>query len=209
MSGSGKTLVALSGAADRRWRRAGRGSMMAPTEILARQHHEGPCGLWPRPPGCVLETPHRARQGGASGWRKARAHLARGRDTGFWSAPMRSFRKTWSALAICGWRSIDEQHRFGVAQRMELGAKGGAVRCAGDDGDADPAVAGAWPHYGDMDVSVLDEKPPGRKPIRTALMISGRPDRGGRGRGCARALDEGRQAYWVCPLVEDSEVTGL
>jgi ATP-dependent DNA helicase RecG len=98
---------------------------------------------------------------------------------------------------------IDEQHRFGVHQRLTLAGKGKGV---------DVLVMTATPiprtlslaQYGDMDVSVLDEKPPGRQPITTALVSTARLDevvahlRG--------ALDEGRQAYWVCPLVEESEV---
>ncbi|MFZ1480421.1 MAG: ATP-dependent DNA helicase RecG, partial [Paracoccaceae bacterium] len=101
---------------------------------------------------------------------------------------------------------VDEQHRFGVAQRMELGAKGQA---------ADVLVMTATPiprslalaSYGDMDVSVLDEKPAGRKPIRTALVAAARMDEVvGHLR---RAVEEGRQAYWVCPLVEESEVVDL
>jgi ATP-dependent DNA helicase RecG len=98
---------------------------------------------------------------------------------------------------------VDEQHRFGVAQRMELGAKGAA---------ADVLVMTATPiprslalaSYGDMDVSVLDEKPAGRKPIRTALISSARIDEVIA--HLTRAVAEGRQAYWVCPLVEESEV---
>jgi ATP-dependent DNA helicase RecG len=98
---------------------------------------------------------------------------------------------------------VDEQHRFGVAQRMELGAKGPA---------ADVLVMTATPiprslalvTHGDMDVSVLDEKPPGRLPIRTALISDSRIDEVVA--HLRQALGEGRQAYWVCPLVEDSEV---
>ena len=101
---------------------------------------------------------------------------------------------------------IDEQHRFGVRQRLELGRKGAAV---------DVLVMTATPiprslslaQYGDMDVTVLDEKPPGRKPVVTALVNLARLDevveklRG--------AIAEGRQAYWVCPLVDESEVSDL
>jgi len=98
---------------------------------------------------------------------------------------------------------IDEQHRFGVTQRMELGAKGTA---------ADVLVMTATPiprslalvSYGDMDVSVLDEKPAGRKPVKTALISAARIDEVVA--RLARAVAEGHQAYWVCPLVEDSEV---
>ena len=101
---------------------------------------------------------------------------------------------------------VDEQHRFGVAQRMELGAKGAA---------ADVLVMTATPiprslalaSYGDMDISVLDEKPPGRKPIKTAMISDGRMEEvfG----HLSRAVAEGKQAYWVCPLVEESEIVDL
>ncbi|MEZ5913920.1 MAG: ATP-dependent DNA helicase RecG, partial [Paracoccaceae bacterium] len=101
---------------------------------------------------------------------------------------------------------IDEQHRFGVAQRMELGAKGRA---------ADILVMTATPiprslslaQYGDMDISVLDEKPPGRTAVRTALVSAGRMDEVVA--HLAQAVAEGRQAYWVCPLVDESEVSDL
>ena len=101
---------------------------------------------------------------------------------------------------------IDEQHRFGVRQRLELGKKGAL---------ADVLVMTATPiprslalaQYGDMDVSVLDEKPPGRKPIKTALVQTGRMEEVVD--HLRRALDEGRQAYWVCPLVEESETLDL
>ncbi len=97
---------------------------------------------------------------------------------------------------------VDEQHRFGVRQRLELGRKGAA---------ADVLVMTATPiprslslaQYGDMDVSVLDEKPPGRKPITTALVPTSRLDE--ITERLRRAITEGRQAYWVCPLVEESE----
>ena len=101
---------------------------------------------------------------------------------------------------------VDEQHRFGVRQRLELGRKGE---------NADVLVMTATPiprslalaQYGDMDVSVLDEKPAGRQPIKTALISDERVNevvshlRG--------AINEGRQAYWVCPLVGESEVSDL
>jgi len=93
-----------------------------------------------------------------------------------------------------------------VAQRMELGAKGAA---------ADVLVMTATPiprslalaQYGDMDVSVLDEKPAGRSPVQTALVAADRIDEVVA--RLRRAVAEGRQAYWVCPLVEESEVSTL
>jgi len=101
---------------------------------------------------------------------------------------------------------VDEQHRFGVKQRMELAEKGVA---------ADMLVMTATPiprslslaQYGDMDVSVLDEKPPGRKPIRTAVLST---ERMGEVIDHLRgAIAEGRQCYWVCPLVDESELSDL
>jgi ATP-dependent DNA helicase RecG len=101
---------------------------------------------------------------------------------------------------------VDEQHRFGVRQRLELGRKGR---------NADVLVMTATPiprslalaQYGDMDVSVLDEKPPGRKPIRTALVSTGRLDEVVE--RLRAVMAEGRQCYWVCPLVEESESVDL
>jgi ATP-dependent DNA helicase RecG len=99
---------------------------------------------------------------------------------------------------------IDEQHRFGVNQRLELGAKGRAVDVLVMTATPIPRSL-ALAQYGDMDVSVLDEKPPGRKPITTAAVSTGRMDEVvAKLRG---AIEEGRQAYWVCPLVEESELS--
>jgi ATP-dependent DNA helicase RecG len=101
---------------------------------------------------------------------------------------------------------VDEQHRFGVAQRMALGEKGR---------QADVLVMTATPiprslalaQYGDMDVSVLDEKPPGRTPVQTALVSAERMAEVVE--HLRHAVAEGRQAYWVCPLVEESEAVDL
>jgi ATP-dependent DNA helicase RecG len=101
---------------------------------------------------------------------------------------------------------IDEQHRFGVQQRLALGAKGTKV---------DVLVMSATPiprslelaQYGDMDVSALYEKPPGRKPITTAAVpLSRLADVIAK---LNAAMASGRQAYWVCPLVEESETMDL
>jgi ATP-dependent DNA helicase RecG len=101
---------------------------------------------------------------------------------------------------------IDEQHKFGVRQRLDLSSKG--LR-------PDMLVMTATPiprslalaTYGDMDVSVLDEKPPGRKPVTTALISSERIEEVIA--RLAHALAEGRRAYWVCPLVEESDASAL
>lgn len=198
--GSGKTLVAfaaLVGAVEG----GGQGVMMAPTEILARQHLEG---LQPlaEEAGVVLE-------------------LLTGRDKGKERAAKLSALVNGDIQILVGTHAvfqkdvafydlrltvIDEQHRFGVSQRLELAAKGTAP---------DVLVMTATPiprslslaQYGDMDVSVLDEKPPGRKPITTALIPTSRMDQvTDRLRA---AVVEGKQAYWVCPLVEESEVVDM
>ena len=195
--GAGKTLVGLLSlliAVEA----GGQGVMMAPTEILARQHYEGLAPL-AAAAGVRLEILTGRDKGGE---RAAKlAALAQG-EIGILVGTHAVFQKdvVFQDLRLA---IVDEQHRFGVAQRMELGAKGEM---------ADVLVMTATPiprslalaSYGDMDVSVLDEKPAGRKPIKTVLVSSSRLDEvvG----HMARAVAEGRQAYWVCPLVEDSEV---
>ncbi|MEQ6247924.1 ATP-dependent DNA helicase RecG [Sulfitobacter sp. HNIBRBA3233] len=198
--GAGKTLVAfmaLLAAVE-----AGRqGVLMAPTEILARQHL---AGLQPmaEQAGVVLEI-LTGRDKGAEREAKLRA-LSQGDIqilVGTHAVFQHSVVFDDLRLAV-----VDEQHRFGVRQRLELGRKGR---------QADVLVMTATPiprslalaQYGDMDVSVLDEKPPGRKPIRTVLVSTDRMDEViDRLRA---AITEGRQCYWVCPLVEESEVSDL
>jgi ATP-dependent DNA helicase RecG len=195
--GSGKTLVAFQ-ALLIAVEAGGQGVMMAPTEILARQHFDGLAPL--------------AESAGV------RLVMLSGRDKGAERAAKLGDLASGAIDILVGTHAVfqkdvqfhdlrlavvDEQHRFGVAQRMEHGAKGQA---------ADVLVMTATPiprslalaSYGDMDVSVLDEKPAGRKPIRTALISDARMEEvvG----HLTKAVAEGRQAYWVCPLVEDSEV---
>lgn len=198
--GAGKTLVALLAlliAAEA----GGQGVMMAPTEILARQHL---AGLQPlaAAAGVRLDILTGRDKGEA---RQAKlAALAAGEIAilvGTHAVFQKDVHFADLRLAV-----IDEQHRFGVAQRMELGAKGHAV---------DVLVMTATPiprslslaQYGDMDVSVLDEKPPGRTPVATALINLQRLDEVVQ--HLAQAIAAGRQAYWVCPLVEESELVDL
>ncbi len=195
--GSGKTLVALM-ALLTAVESGGQGVMMAPTEILARQHHDGLAAL-AAAAGIRLDI-LTGRDKGADRAEKlaaladGRLHILVGTHAVFQKeVHFRDLR-----LAI-----VDEQHRFGVAQRMELGAKGAAVDVLVMTATPIPRSL-ALASYGDMDVSVLDEKPPGRKPIRTALVSTDRIDEVVA--RLAAGVAEGRQAYWVCPLVEDSEV---
>ncbi|MGR3714025.1 MAG: ATP-dependent DNA helicase RecG [Shimia sp.] len=194
--GAGKTLVAFM-ALLVAVEAGGQGVMMAPTEILARQHM---AGLQPlaESAGVVVEV-LTGRDKGKERRAKLKA-LARG-DIHILVGTHAVFQEDVHfadlRLAI-----IDEQHRFGVRQRLELGKKGEG---------ADVLVMTATPiprslalaQYGDMDVSVLDEKPPGRQPITTALVSTERLDEVVE--HLRKAVTEGKQAYWVCPLVEESE----
>ncbi len=109
-------------------------------------------------------------------------------------------------FANLGLAVIDEQHRFGVHQRMQLQSKGRP---------ADVLVMTATPiprtlaltAYGDMDVSKITGRPPGRQPVETRVMSADRLDE--LIRHLRTALDRGSRAYWVCPLVEDSEKIDL
>jgi ATP-dependent DNA helicase RecG len=195
--GAGKTAVALLAMASAI--EAGRqAALMAPTEILARQHFER------------LEP--LARRAGL------RLALLTGRDKG---AERRRVLLGLAEGAIkivvgthalfqedvvfrdLGLAVVDEQHRFGVHQRLALGAKGEAVDVLVMTATPIPRTL-ALTYFGDMDVSVLDEKPPGRKPIDTRLVSTERLDEviGGIG----RAVAAGDQVYWICPLVAESEV---
>lgn len=198
--GSGKTLVALM-ALLMAVEAGGQGVMMAPTEILARQHLNGLRPLAEHA-GVVLEI-LTGRDKGAE--RRAKlAALGEGRIhilVGTHAVFQKDVEFHDLRVAI-----IDEQHRFGVAQRMELGAKGLAVDVLVMTATPIPRSL-ALAQYGDMDVSVLDEKPPGRTPVKTALVSAGRMDEVVD--HLRKAVTEGRQAYWVCPLVEESETSDM
>lgn len=195
--GAGKTLVAFQ-ALLIAVEAGGQGVMMAPTEILARQHFEGLAPL-ARAAGVRLEL-LTGRDRGAERAMKLE-DLAMGRIpilVGTHAVFQKDVDFKDLRLAV-----VDEQHRFGVAQRMELGAKGAAVDVLVMTATPIPRSLALATH-GDMDVSVLDEKPAGRKPIRTAMVSSERLDEVVD--HLRKAVAEGRQAYWVCPLVEESEV---
>lgn len=198
--GAGKTLVAFM-ALLIAVEASGQGVMMAPTEILARQHLEGLQPLAEQA-GVVLEL-LTGRDKGKDRRAKLEA-LARG-DIQILVGTHAVFQPDvhFQDLRLV---VVDEQHRFGVRQRMELAEKGEK---------ADVLVMTATPiprslalaQYGDMEVSILDEKPPGRKPIKTAVMSTERM--GDVLNSLRKAISEGRQCYWVCPLVGESEVSDL
>ncbi|WP_333682819.1 ATP-dependent DNA helicase RecG [Pontibaca methylaminivorans] len=198
--GAGKTVVALMVLLNA-VEAGGQGAMMAPTEILARQHYEGlrPFAL---AAGVTLDILTGRDKGAAR--RDKLGALKRGETciiVGTHALFQADVEFSDLRLAI-----VDEQHRFGVRQRLDLASKGAG---------ADMLVMTATPiprslalaQYGDMDVSLLDEKPPGRKPIRTAVVSSERMDEVVT--HLRRAISEGQQCYWVCPLVEESEIVDL
>ncbi|QDY70253.1 ATP-dependent DNA helicase RecG [Qingshengfaniella alkalisoli] len=198
--GSGKTLVAflsLLVAVEA----GGQGVLMAPTEILARQHLES---LQPlaQDAGVRLDI-LTGRDGGATRASKLK-DVADGQiDVLVGTHAVFQADVTFHDLRLA---VIDEQHRFGVQQRLDLGAKGQATDVLVMTATPIPRSL-ALTNFGDMDLSVLDEKPPGRTPVETALVSADKFDQ-----VIARlrqAVIDGRQAYWVCPLVDDSETRDL
>jgi len=196
--GSGKTIVALL-AMLIAVENGGQAAIMAPTEILARQHYNVIAPL------CD-----------AIGVTSA---LLTGRDKGKAREALLAGFASGSTAIIAGTHAlfqedvvfhdlqlavIDEQHRFGVHQRLLLSEKG--IRAV------DTLVMSATPIprtltltvYGDMDISRLLEKPPGRTPVDTRVLPLARLEEVIS--GLARAVDKGAQAFWICPLVEESEM---
>jgi ATP-dependent DNA helicase RecG len=198
--GSGKTVVALLAAAA--VIEAGRqAALMAPTEILVRQHFKtiSPFAEAAGLRIAVLTGREKGRERDAllENLQNGEIDLLLGTHALFQEDV--AFRDL--ALAI-----VDEQHRFGVHQRLALARKGDAV---------DMLVMTATPiprtlvltYFGDMDVSELREKPAGRQPIDTRTIPLDRLSEVVDAVG--RALDEGRRVYWVCPLIEESEKSDL
>jgi len=198
--GSGKTVVALL-AMLAAVENGGQAALMAPTEILARQHH------------ATLQR------------HAAAAHveigLLTGREKGRARASMLASLASGLTPVVVGTHAllqpdvefrdlalvvIDEQHRFGVEQRLALSAKGR---------DADTLLMSATPiprtlmmtAYGDLDVSRLTEKPPGRRPVDTRTVALERLDDVVAAVG--RALGQKAKVYWICPMVEESESADL
>lgn len=198
--GSGKTVVAaaalLNAVAN-----GLQGAFMAPTEILARQHEET-LKEWLDPLGITYVCLTGRNKG------KKREELLQQIESGAAQIIIGThaiFQDTINFHNL-GVAVIDEQHRFGVHQRLKLSDKGKGV---------DILVMTATPiprtltltAYGDMDVSRLDEKPPGRKPVDTRLISNDHLHQ--MVDGLRREIDKGTQIYWVCPLVEESEVMDL
>ncbi|BBE71246.1 ATP-dependent DNA helicase RecG [Oharaeibacter diazotrophicus] len=199
--GSGKTMVALFAAAAA-IEAGGQAAIMAPTELLARQHARS---IAPLAEAAGLRLAVLTGSDRQKVRRETLAALAAGEVdlvVGTHAVFQAGVEFRDLALAV-----VDEQHRFGVHQRLALSAKGSRT---------DLLVMTATPiprtlqlsYFGDMDVSRLTEKPAGRKPIVTVAVPAERigevVERIGR-----RIAEEGARAYWVCPLVEESEAVDL
>lgn len=194
--GSGKTVVAflsMTSAIEAGYQAA----LMAPTEILARQHYERLAPLAEQA-GITIAL-LTGREKGA-----ARKAVLEGLATGTVQIAIGTHALFQEAVefAKLGFAVIDEQHRFGVHQRLALSRKGDAV---------DVLVMTATPiprtlvltYFGDMDVSIIREKPAGRKPIETRALPIDRIDEVAN--SLKRALETGQRIYWVCPLVAENE----
>ncbi|WP_300579171.1 ATP-dependent DNA helicase RecG [Phenylobacterium sp.] len=198
--GSGKTVVAMLAMADVA-EAGGQSALMAPTEILARQHFE------------TLAAPLEA-QGLA-------AVLLTGRDKGGARAEKLRALASGAVQVAVGTHAlfqndvvfhdlrltvIDEQHRFGVAERQRLQAKGRATHLLAMSATPIPRTL-ELTVFGDLDVSRIDEKPPGRTPVATRAIPMGRmAEVEARLKAVVAA---GAQAFWICPLVSESEKTDL
>ena len=195
--GSGKTLVAVM-ALLTAVEAGAQGALLAPTEILARQHYETISRQLAGLPVTVAiltgRDKGRVRESTLMGLADGSIDILIGTHAIFQEAV---------AYKALGLAVVDEQHRFGVAQRLMLAQKAEHIPHL--------LVMTATPiprtltltHYGEMDVSRLDEMPPGRQPIDTRVMSDQRLDEVVD--GLARHLSGEGQAYWVCPLVEESE----
>ena len=209
--GSGKTVVAALAAAhcmDAGWQCA----LMAPTEILAEQHFRKLI-TWLEPLGIKIAWLTGSQK--AKERREALAMIASGEAllvVGTHAVIQDKVIFNNLALAI-----IDEQHRFGVAQRLALRSKMGHEGSKMTDGGQEPHLLMmtatpiprtlAMSYYADLDVSTIDELPPGRTPIVTKVVNDTRRDEViERIRG---QIADGRQVYWVCPLIEESESIDL
>ncbi|HQP19467.1 ATP-dependent DNA helicase RecG [Phenylobacterium conjunctum] len=198
--GSGKTVVAMLAMADVA-AGGGQSALMAPTEILARQHFETLSGpLAAQGIKAVLLT---GRDKGAGRAEKLRA-LAGGEVQV--AVGTHALFQDEVAFHRLQFAVIDEQHRFGVAERQRLQAKGEATHLLAMSATPIPRTL-ELTLYGDLDVSRIDEKPPGRTPVATRAVPMGRVEEV---EARLRAVvAEGAQAFWICPLVSESELVDL
>ena len=214
--GSGKTVVAAL-ACLRAVENGAQAAVMAPTEILAEQHYRK-FSEWLVPLGVTVtwltgSQPKKERAAALDAIAAGATQIAVGTHALFQDQVV------FSSLALA---IVDEQHRFGVAQRLALRSKGeagsqGVGRGKGGRGALEPhlLMMSATPiprtlsmsYYADLDVSAIDEMPPGRQPVVTKLVADSRRDEVMR--RIREACGAGHQAYWVCPLIEESETLQL
>ncbi len=205
--GSGKTIVAAL-AACQAIEAGYQAAFMAPTEILAEQHYLK-LSAWLTPLG--VEVAWLCGRQGKAARAAMQEKVATSAQLIVGTHALIQERVDFARLGLA---IVDEQHRFGVAQRLELRKKGEKSGERSGEKNAMPPhqlMMSATPiprtlamsYYADLDVSVLDELPPGRRPIRTKLVADSRRDEViARVRGTVVA---GNQVYWVCPLIEESE----
>ena len=195
--GSGKTMVALMAAADV-IESGAQAAFMAPTDLLARQHFQS---VWELCHDAGIRVAVLTGKDSAGTKRDVLAALRNG-DIDLLIGTHALFQSQVD-FADLGLAIVDEQHRFGVHQRLMLSTKGQATELLVMTATPIPRTL-VLTHYGDMDVSLLTEKPAGRKPIDTRSMSLDRLDElVSRLQG---ALARGAKCYWVCPLVEESEL---
>ena len=198
--GSGKTLVALLSMAAA-VEAGGQAVLMAPTEILARQHH-ATISKMAAAAGLTVDvltgrTKGKEREAILERIASGEAQIIIGTHALFQDAV--SYRNLLMAV-------VDEQHRFGVHQRLRLTSKGISPHMLVMTATPIPRTL-VLAAFGDMDVSKLTEKPAGRKPIQTITVPMERT--GDIIERLRVALAEGKKAYWICPLVEESDVVEL
>ncbi len=198
--GCGKTLVAALAATQAIQMRR-QVALMAPTELLADQHAQN-FRQWFEPLGVPValltgRQTGKARSAVLAGIREGHAPIVIGTHALFQESV------EFSSLAFV---IVDEQHRFGVHQRLSLREKGGR-----EGHQPHQLIMTATPiprtlamtAYADLDVSVIDELPPGRTPVKTVVLAEARRDEVVM--RIRTACQQGRQAYWVCPLIDESE----
>ena len=202
--GSGKTVVAALAAA-RVMDYGYQAAIMAPTEILAEQHYLK-MKEWFEPLGVKIAW----LSGSLKAKEKRLAQEAIENGQAQLIIGTHALIQESVSFAKLGLAVIDEQHRFGVRQRLEIQQRVGSelFYCHQLMMSATPIPRTlAMTYYADLDVSVIDELPPGRKPIATKVVKASRRDEviG----GLQSWLSKGLQAYWVCPLIEESEALQL
>jgi ATP-dependent DNA helicase RecG len=194
--GSGKTVVAVL-AALRAVENGMQAAVMAPTEILAEQHFRK-FSEWLEPLG--VEIAWLSGSQGKKERESARAAIASGKARV--AVGTHALFQERVAFPSLGLAVVDEQHRFGVSQRLALRTKGEDLHQLMMSATPIPRTL-SMSYYADLDVSIIDELPPGRTPVVTKLVADSR-----RGEVVKRVRDAclaGGQAYWVCPLIEESE----